>query len=197
MSKTVIYLRIFTFLECEEKMKKITQILNFLNHNDFTVILTNVYYNAIRSENVPEVQDQPSLTIDMRDDKFRFKFWDGSKIYWTYHLEDLFNILIDGRREFLALVNKYQPVLDVLLKFKEENKYIKNVRYKYYPSSDIDIEYDIHFIEDAKDLNVVDPTLKEIVDDINDLNLEDLKMDLNYSFQKECKPCQKAKEKQK
>lgn len=193
-SSTYIELRILTYLECEEKMKKITYILNFLQRHNFLVNLTVIYYNALRSENMPEQQDVPSLTIDMRDEKFRFKFWDGSKVYWVYHLENLFNVLIDGRTEFLQLVNKYKPVTDLLFNLKNEN--IKNIRYQYYPSSNIEIQYTVQFIKDAENKNVANFIMKDIFEQINDLKLNDLYMDIDYTFEKECIPCQKKKKEQ-
>ena len=40
---TYLELRIFSFLECEEKIKKITEILNFLNFHHFLINLTMLY----------------------------------------------------------------------------------------------------------------------------------------------------------
>lgn len=191
---TYLELRILTYLECEEKMKKITHILNFLQANNFLVNLTIVYYNALRAENIPEYQDVASLTLDMRDEKFRFKFWDGSKVYWTYHLNDLFKILIDGRESFTTLIEKYKPVTNLLFGLKEKN--IKSIRYQYYPTSDIDIQYDIQFIKDAENKNVANFIMKDIFKQIDELNIKDLKMDIDYSFEKECIPCQKKKKEQ-
>ena len=194
---TYLEFRILTYLECEEKMKKITNILNFLKQNNFLVNLSVVYYNVLRAENMPEREDVPSLTIDLRDDKFRFKYWDGSKTYWTYHTEDLYKILITGREEFSQLIQKYAPITNLLFKIRGENKNIKFVRYKYYPSNNIDISYEIQFFYDVKEKNIADITMKEIFKQINDLNIQDLKMDLNYSFEEKCLPCQKAKENKK
>lgn len=194
MNKTHLELRILTYLECEEKMKIISRIINFLHENNFSIDLGMVYYNVLRAENIPEQQDVASLTIDMRDEKFRFKFWDGSKIYWTYHLEDLFNTLIDGRKEFLTLVEKYRPITNLL--FALENKNIKNIRYQYYPSDNTDIIYSITFVKEAETKNVANFIIKDIFEQINSLNIEDLKMDIDYSFEKECIPCQKRKEKE-
>jgi hypothetical protein len=194
-STTYLEFRILTYLECEEKMKKITQIINFLKQNNFLINLSIVYYNQLRAENIPEQKNVPSLSIDMRDDKFRFKYFDGAKTYWTYHLDDLFDVLISGREEFSLLVDKYQPITDLLFRIKNENKDVKFIRYRYYPKSDIDIEYEIHFFEQAKDTNVADLTMKEVFRQIDDLKLEDLKMDLIYTFEEKCLPCQRAKEK--
>lgn len=193
---TYLEFRILTYLECEEKMKVITHVLNFLKNNDFLVNLSIVYYNALRAENIPEHQDIPSLTLDMRDDKFRFKYWDGSKVFWTYHLKDLKDVLIQGRKDFSELINKYRLVTDLLFKIRDENDDIKFVRYEYYPTSDIDIKYEIQFFKDAEDTNIPDLIMKEIFKEVNSLQNDDFKMDIDYSFEKKCLPCQKAKEKQ-
>ena len=193
---TYLEFRILTYLECEEKMKIITHVLNFLKDNDFLVNLSIVYYNALRAENMPEHQDVPSLTLDMRDDKFRFKYWDGSKVFWTYHLKDLKDVLIQGRKDFSELINKYQLVTDLLFKIRDENDHIKFVRYEYYPTSDIDIKYEIQFFKDAEDTSIADLIMKEIFKEVNSLPNNDFKMDIDYSFEKGCLPCQKAKEKQ-
>ena len=193
---TYLEFRILTYLECEEKMKKITQIINFLKQNDFLINLSILYYNKIRTENIPERKNVPSLSIDIRDDKFRFKYFDGAKTYWTYHLNDLFDILITGRKDFSDFVDKYQPITDLLFKIKDENKDIKLIRYRYYPHADTDIEYEIHFFNEAKNTNIADLTMKEFYRQINDLKLDDLKIDLIYTFEEKCLPCQKAKEKQ-
>jgi len=193
---TYLEFRILTYLECEEKMKIVTHILNFLKHHDFLVNLSIVYYNALRAENIPEHQDVPSLTLDMRDDKFRFKYWDGSKIFWTYHLEDLADVLIQGREDFTALIDKYQPITNILFKNKDENENIKFIRYKYYPMPEVDIEYEIQFFYDVKDTGMADLIMKDIFKQINDLNIDNLAMNIDYSFESKCLPCQKAKEKQ-
>ena len=71
---TYLELRIFSYLECEEKIKKITEILNFLNSHGFITNLTMLYHSMMRAENMIEHQGVPSLTIDLRDEKFRFKY---------------------------------------------------------------------------------------------------------------------------
>lgn len=193
---TYLELRILTYLECEEKIKKITQILNFLQANDFLVNLTVLYYNAIRAENIYEHQNISSLTIDMRDEKFRFKFWNGSKTYWTYHTSDLFDILVEGRKDFNTLVNKYQNVTSLLMNDvrKQYDEDINRITYTYYPTSDVEILYEIQFKRKVEKENLTDSILKDIFNQITELNIKDLKMDLDYSFEKECLPCQRAKE---
>lgn len=194
---TYLEFRILTYLECEEKMKNITHIINFLKQNNFLINLSVVYYNALRAENIPEQQDVPSLTIDMRDDKFRFKYWDGSKVFWTYHLEDLADSLINGRKEFSELVDKYQQITDLLFNIAKDNENIKFVRYKYYPIPEVDIRYEIQFLQKVENTNIPDIVMKDIYRQVNALQSEDLVMEIEYSFEQTCLPCQKAKENKK
>lgn len=193
---TYLEFRILTYLECEEKIKKITEIINFLKQNGFLINLSILYFKHFRAENIPEQNNVPSLTIDLRDDKFRFKYFDGAKTYWTYHTEDLFDVLITGREEFSQLINKYQPITDLLFRIKKENNNIKFVRYRYYTEQNIDIQYEIQFFEDTKDKGIADITMKEIFRKIEELKIDDLQMDLFYTFEEKCLPCEKAKEKQ-
>ena len=131
----------------------------------------------------------------MRDDKFRFKYWDGAKTYWTYHLEDLFKSLIDGRDDFIQLSNKYAPVTDFLFNFKNiHSDQIYRLTYRYYPSDEVDVLYEVKFAEALKEQHLEDSLLKEMYEGINDLNIIDLRIDIDYGFQKECSPCQKAKQ---
>lgn len=193
---TYIELRILTYVECEEKIEKITKILNFLNSNNFLTDLTMLYHSAIRSENLVEHQDMPSLSIDMRDEKFRFKYFDGSKTYWVYHLEDLFNVLVEGREEYSQLIEKYDQITKKMFNIKD--KYIDEINritYQYYPSDVIDIRYDIQFTKKMENNQAqTDAILKEIFTYIP--QNENLKIDIDYSFHKPCKPCQKRREKQ-
>ena len=137
-----------------------------------------------------------SLQHQFGINKFRFKYWNGSQIFWTYHFADLTKVLVQGRESFTDLINKYQPITDLLFYIRDNNENIKFVRYKYYPISEIDIEYEVQFFTEAEDKNIADIVMKDIFNQVNDLQLDDLKMDINYSFEKECIPCQKAKEKQ-
>lgn len=193
---TYLELRILTYMECEEKIGIITQILNFLKSHGFLSHLTMMYHTAMRSENLVERQDVQSLSIDMRDEKFRFKFWDGSKTYWSYHLNDLFDILIEGRKEYQELIEKYHDTTLLLLGMKNKHSdKINRITYNYYPSDDIDVQYDIQFFNSMEDNKAqVDLVLKEIFDYIP--QNENLKIDIIYSFKKPCIPCQKKKEKE-
>lgn len=190
---TYIELRIFSYIECEEKIRKLTEIFNFLNFHDFLVNLTMLYHKEMRAENMIERQDVASLTIDLRDDKFRFKFWDGAKTYWTYHTDDLFNILIEGRREFIALSEKYSPVTKALSDFKDKNDVIFGLSYKYFPTDGIDIRYDILFDQSLKENHGEDQYLKQIYDEIDSLGLKDISIDIDYGFQAHCSPCEEAR----
>lgn len=192
---TYLELRILTYMECEQKILTLTKILNFLNANRFLTNLTMMYHMAMRSENLVEKQDAASLSIDMRDEKFRFKYWDGSKTYWAYHVDDLFNILVEGRKEYQDLVKKYNDVTLKLLETKQKYPEVNRITYNYYPSDDIDIQYDIQFTKDMEDNKAkLDMILKEIFDYIP--QNEDLKIDIIYSFKKPCIPCQKKKERE-
>lgn len=192
---TYLELRVLTYMECEEKILILTKILNFLNSHNFLTNLTMMYHTAMRSENLIEQQDSASLSIDMRDEKFRFKYWDGSKIYWTYHIDDLFNILIEGRKEYENLLNKYNEITIKLLTIKQKySDKIDRITYNYYPFDDIDVQYDIQFVKEMENnIAEVDMILKEMFNYIP--QNEDLKIDIIYSFKKPCIPCQKKKEK--
>ena len=65
---TLIELRICAFLCCEGRIKKITEILNYLNMNNFITNLVLMYDDSIRAENIQEFDGVQSLTIDIRDD---------------------------------------------------------------------------------------------------------------------------------
>ena len=193
---TYLELRILTYMECEQKITILTKILNFLNSHSFLTNLTMMYHTAMRSENLIEHQDKASLSIDMRDEKFRFKYWDGSKTYWAYHLDELFNALVEGREEYKELIDKYSETTLLLLgtKHKYSDK-IERITYNYYPSDDVDIEYDIQFVKAMEDNKAqVDLILKEVFNYIP--QNENLKINIIYSFKKPCIPCQKKKEKE-
>ena len=190
---TYIELRIFSYIECEEKIKKLTEIFNYLNFHDFLVNLTMLYHKDMRAENMVERQGVASLTIDLRDERFRFKYWDGAKTYWTYHTEDLFNVLVEGRKEFLALSDKYTPITNALLDFKDQQEAIFGLTYKYFPADGIDIRYDILFDESLKEGHGEDQYLKQIYDKINSLDIQDIRIDVDYNFKRHCSPCEEAR----
>ncbi len=196
---TYLELRIFSYLECEEKIKKITEILNFLNNHNFVTNLTMLYHSMMRAENMVEHQGVMSLTIDLRDNKFRFKFFDGATTYWTYHIDDLFECLLQGRKDFITLVDTYQDLNTLLLNFQK--KYpndILSIRYKYYPPGfNVDILYELQLSQKVKENNTTNLILKKIYDEISQLNnVNILSFDIDYIFKEECIACQKTKEKE-
>lgn len=195
---TYLELRIFSYLECEEKIKKITEILNFLNNHNFITNLTMLYHSMMRAENMIEHQGVPSLTIDLRDEKFRFKYWDGAKNYWLYHISDLFVCLIHGRQTFEELVDTYAPLTHLLYDFKAKyNEDIIDIVLQYYPTDfDVDICYELKLSQKVKDNNTAGIILQRIYQEINKLdNIHSLSFDIDYSFKEKCIACEKAKEK--
>ena len=204
-SCTYLELRILMYVECDKKMKLITDILNFLNYNSFITDLTTFYYideeARIRSENYPEKQGVSSLSIDLRDDKVRFKFWDGSKNFWAYHREDLYNCMLEGREEFMRLSDRCEPITSAIYAMK--NKYdrdILHVSYKYYPEdSDLDILYNVKFSEYIKEHKMENRMLQDINDEISLAGedvLNNIKFRIEYSFEeKGCTPCEEARKK--
>lgn len=196
---TYLELRIFSYLECEEKIRKITEILNFLNHHNFITNLTMLYHSMMRAENMVEHQGVPSLTIDLRDEKFRFKFWDGAKTHWTYHISDLFLVLIQGRQDFIELSDTYAPLTQLLFDFKQRyNNDILSLKYMFYPPGfNVDVLYELQLSQKVKENNTTNLILQRIYEDINKLeNVNALKFDIDYSFKEKCTACEKAKEKQ-
>lgn len=196
---TYLELRIFSYLECEEKIKKITEILNFLNNHGFITNLTMLYHSMMRAENMIEHQGVPSLTIDLRDEKFRFKYWDGSKDYWVYHVSDLFICLINGRQSFEELVNTYAPLTRLLYDFKSKyNDDIVDITCQYHPLGfNVDIRYELKLSQKVKDNNTVGIVLQRIYEEINKLeNINSLSFDIDYKFKEKCSSCEKAKERQ-
>lgn len=196
---TYLELRIFSYLECEEKIKKITEILNFLNNHNFITNLTMLYHSMMRAENMIEHQGVPSLTIDLRDEKFRFKYWDGAKNHWLYHISDLFICLIHGRQSFEELVDTYAPLTHLLYDFKTKyNDDIIDIVLQYYPTGfDVDVCYELKLSQKVKDNNTVGIVLQRIYEEINQLdNVHSLSFDIDYSFKEKCLTCEKAKERQ-
>lgn len=204
-SCTYLELRILMYIECEKKMNIITDVLNFLNYNSFFTNLTTFYYindeNQIRSENFPERQGVSSLSMDLRDDKIRFKFWDGSKIFWAYHREDLYACMLEGREEFMSLSDKCAPVTDAIFTIKNKfDRDILHVSYKYYPdNTDLDILYHVKFSEYIKEHKMENRMLEDINNEISLLGedvLNNIKFRIDYSFDEHhCSPCEEARKK--
>lgn len=194
---TYLELRIFSYLECEEKIKKITEILNFLNSHGFITNLTMLYHSMMRAENMIEHQGVPSLTIDLRDEKFRFKYWDGAVNYWLYHTSDLFTCLINGRQSFEELVNTYAPLTKLLYDFqKKYDDDLVSFTFQYHPVGfEVDILYELQLSEKVKENNTANLVLQRIYNEVSQLdNVNSLSFDIDYKFKEKCSSCEKAKE---
>lgn len=199
MDMTYLELRLLLYIDCDLKYKKITEILNFLNHNGFINNLTMLYSENMRAENIPEREDIMSLTIDMRDDKLRFKFWNGASTIWLFHIQDLFDALSTGRENFSTLYDKYEPITDILLDFKKRwSTSIYRISYNYSPESDVEVLYNIIFSNEVKNTNYASKILSKINKEIIALGKDvtkNLNFDIQYDYQDTgCLPCQKAKE---
>jgi len=196
---TLIELRICMFLCCQERIDKITEIMNYLNTNNFLVNLTVMYSDQIRAENIDEKNDLPSLTIDIRDDKFRFKYWNGAKILWLFHTQDLFEALIQQRDNYNVLSEKYTSITEIIFNIQKDFKNsIKNVTYQYYPNDDIEIVYHLVFSQVVKEEKIENQFIKKIYDEIkllDDKFLQDLKFSIEFDFQEVdgCYSCEQAK----
>lgn len=191
-----IDLRILTFIECEKKMQKITEILNFFNTEGISTHLSMLYDSeegGIRSENLFEHPDAPSLSIDLRDELFRFKYWNGAKTYWTYHTDDLFRAIDVANTEYNELYEKYSSVTELLFNWRDDNKdKIYTIKYLYYPEDNVDVEYKIIFESNMKDNPETDIFLKDIFKSIND-KFDNLSMTLEYEFKRQCTPCEERR----
>lgn len=200
---TYIELRIFSYVECALKAEKILELLQFLSTRYFLVNLTNfrgedMLNDLITPENHYEREDVMSITIDTKNDKLRFKFWNGASTQWFYHTEDLFNALDTGREKFSELYDKYELVTDVLLDFKRRwSTSIFHISYNYSESDEFDIIYHIVFYEEVKKANYTARLLDKINNEIIMLG-EDVTNDLNFKIEHSfkdtgCKPCEKAR----
>lgn len=198
MEMTYIELRILMYVDCNLKYEKITEILNFLNYHGFINHLTMLYAENMRAENIPERKNVMSLTIDTRDDKLRYKFWNGATTMWLFHTQDLLDALDTGRENFVELYDKYEPVTEALLNFKNRwSTSIYHISYQYYPDDDIELVYNIIFTKEVKDTNYATKLLNKINKEITMLG-EDITQDLNFriehSFDEStCTPCEAAR----
>ena len=202
-----IKFRILTQLECEIKIKKISEILEFLTLSGFVPHLDSIYYNfkdeehQAQPENITELVDVPSLSIDMRNHKLRFKYWDGSKVYWVYHIKDLAHVLIEGYNEYKELYNKYLYISKEVLKAKKDfPDDIITISYEYYPSDrDLDILYLIIFSQHAKENNIESKILENITKNITLLGeekLQDVNFAIDFDYENTgCTPCEEARKK--
>lgn len=192
---TYIELRLCLKFGCMECFKKVNQILEFLNRNCFLSSLITIYDISLTAESFQEREDVASLTIDMVNNKMRFKYWNGSEVFWSFNTQELCNILLEQREEYAKIYAKYYPITDTIRSI--ENRYstsIRRVLYTYYPLENMDIKYLIIFTEDIKGSE--GHLLKKINDEINKLSDEvtkDLKFYIDFDFEDgECIPCKEA-----
>lgn len=197
---TYIELRLLLMMDCDLKYDKITEILNYLNNHRFIIDLTTLSINSIPPERFLEKENVMSLTIDLLNDKLRFKFWNGASTQWLYHLDDLFNALNTGREEFSDLYDKYQPVTEVLYDFANRWKNsVHRISYRYYPVDDdtVDVIYHFVFTQDVEDTKYAGKLLQKINDEIVGLGTDitdNLKFKIEHSFQGSgCVPCEQAR----
>ena len=194
-----IELRLLLFVDCEAKYQKITELLHFLNNNNFITDLS-IFSCNVPADAFSEQEDIMSLSIDFINDKMRFKFWNGASTFWLYHLDDVFDAISTGRNKFSEIYDKYEPVTDVLYDFKRRwRTSIYHISYQYYPANDdVELLYHITFTEEVKNTNYADKLLQKIGKEITMLGMDvtqGLNFRIEHSFKTSgCVPCQKAKE---
>lgn len=192
---SLLELRIGELKDCNIRKAKISKILDFLNTNNFLTRLTMILDDDTDMSLIPEFLNIPSLSINMRDGRLCFKYWNGHETIWVYHTEDLFRILIDKRNEYIHQYKQYMPITDILMEMKDALKTcIRRVTYHYAPHRDIPLRYHIIFTQSAMHHNMY----QDILDGINlrinnlDMDLNSLAYDIDYSFEDdECLSCQK------
>lgn len=198
MEMTYIGVRLLLEIDCELKENKINEILNYLQYKGFMAHLI-VIDSTKKAEDYIEIEDVMSLTIDVINDKLRFKFWNGASIYWLFHVSDVVDILDTGRDVFTQIYDKYEPITEIFFDFKNRwRTSIHHISYKYHPGEDIELVYHIVFTEEVKNVDfaskLLDKINKEIImlgDDIT----KGLSFKIEYSFKTSgCLPCQKARE---
>ena len=194
---SLIELRLGGIKDCELYVQKITEILDFLRFHGFMAHLTVLFDDDKSAEDFLEFTDIPSLTIEICDGKFRFKYWNGKETIWTFHINDLFDALLNKRQEYVVLYTRYGAVTDIVMDAKNNFRTcIRRISYRYAVSEDIDIEYLIVFAASAEGMH--EKILQQIHNRINDLNMLDLKYIINFDFETdECLPCQKKKQENK
>ena len=195
-----IELRLLLYIDCDEKNKKITELLNYMNANYFIVNLTTLYFEGWSADNLGERQEVMSLTVDMVNDKMRFKLWNGISTFWLYHLKDVFIALNERRDDFSEIYDKYAPITKIFSDFKERWKTsVYHFSYEYYPQNDdVEMVYFITFSEDVKKSNYTNHLLSKLNAEIAKLGTnvtQNLNFRIKHSFRTAgCLPCQKAKE---
>lgn len=197
---TYIEVRICMLLDCMPRVQKINEVLEFLNRNCFLSNFIFIYDNSISADSFQEKVDVASLTMDICDEKIRFKYWNGSEIFWTYHVQDLFKTLIEGREEYSKIYAKYYPVTNIIRDAEKNFSTIfRRMTYTYYPLDDIEMKYLLVFSHDAKEThmetNILDMINQNIINLGTDIT-DDLKFYIDFTFaDDECIPCQKRRNK--
>ena len=194
---TYIELRLLLQMDCELKYKKVTEILDYLHRHFFIADLTTLYQEGISADNLYEKPNVMSLTIDMINDKIRFKFWDGASVLWLYHVSDVCGALDTGREKFSKIYDKYEPVTEVLMNFKSRwTTSIYHISYQYYPDDEIEVVYHIIFTEEVKNADFTNILIEKIYKEILMLGKDfvDLNFRIEHSFKpSSCKPCEQAR----
>ena len=176
---SLIELRLGGIKDCELYVQKVTEILDFLRFHGFMAHLTVLFDDDKSAEDFLEFTDIPSLTIEICDGKFRFKYWNGKETIWTFHINDLFDALLNKRQEYVVLYTRYGAVTDIIMDAKNNFRTcIRRISYRYAVSEDVDIEYLIVFTPSAEGMH--EKILQQIHNRINDLNMLDLKYIINY-----------------
>lgn len=195
---TYIELRLLLLLDCDEKNDKINEILMLLRNHNFIVNLTSLSYgNIISADKYYERDEVMSLTIDMNNDKMRFKFWNGMSTQWLYHVDDVRDALDTGRNNFTELYDKYEPITELIQDFAHKwRNSIYNISYKY-KKDNFDIVYHIVFTNDIKQNNSATKILSKLNKELAMLD-DDVKQDLNFKIEHSyqpvgCAPCERAK----
>lgn len=192
---TYLELRILTMIDCKPKHEKITELINFLKRNDFLCNLTYMLEDA-KSDNFTEFNNRMSISVDLINEKLRFKFWNGASTQYLYHVSDLCNALDTGREEFTELYDKYEPVTEALYEFarKWQNS-IYSISYDYLADK-FDIIYTVTFTQDVKERDYTNIMLSKMSKEIEKLGTDvtkDLNFKLIHEFKSTCTPCEQAR----
>lgn len=195
---TYMELRLLMEVECDAKIKKISEILSFLYTHNFLANLIVFSVDDFQSENIVEKDDIMSLTIDMVEDKMRFKFWNGVSSMWLFHTQDLFDALNTGREEFSDIYDKYEEITDILLNFKKRwSTSIAHISYRYHPTENTDVSYHIVFSDGVKQTDSADEILNKINKELQKVDssvIDGLKFDIQYSYKPSgCTECEKKR----
>lgn len=194
-----IELRLCLLLDCEVKYKKITEIIDYLHENQYCIDLRLLYADNMRTENLDEKVSIPSISIDMRDEYLRFKYFDGQDIYWTYHTQDLFNLINENQHTIQELLNKYQFIIDILndLQKKFSEDFI-GLSYDFPPHDDEEIFIMLH-LHPIEGMDIFKFILDLFFKEFNmhkEAQQDDLKFVIKHKLvedKKKCTACEKAK----